>query len=50
MSAITSYRVKRNGSLWVHLRNGKEREATPNEWLHLWKEDPALTISLAARN
>lgn len=47
MSHILSYRVLRNGTVRVRVVDGRERDATPGEWLALWRSDPRLTLRLA---
>lgn len=50
MSEIVSYRVLPNGTVRVRVIDGHEREATPGEWLALWRADPRLTVHLAGRS
>lgn len=47
MNEIVSYRVLPNGTVRVRVIGGRERDATPGEWLALWRTDPRLTIRLA---
>lgn len=47
MNDIQGYRLLANGSLRVRTVQGREREATPVEWLALWRSDPRLTLALA---
>lgn len=47
MSEIVSYRITQNKTIRVRVKNGGERDATPSEWLALWRADPRLTLCLS---
>lgn len=47
MGSICDYRIRGDGTLGVTLADGRERGATPSEWLALWKSDPRITLGVA---
>ena len=50
MSGYKTYYISRQGDLYLCDRKGECRKADEKEWLAVWRDNPEITLQLAAQN